>query len=141
MVESRPDWCVSRQRAWGVPITVFVHKVSAAKCCATSQVHGPHIADAVQSEGADAWYTSPGRALSLAIDFDADDYDKRHRHSRRLVRQRQHAFAFVLESGLWGLKWPADLYLEGSDQHRGWFQSSLLESLRHACAGRRSTPC
>ena len=124
MVEGRPDWCVSRQRAWGVPITVFVHKVT-GDVLRDQQVQD-NIADAVESEGADAWYTSPPERF-LGNRFKADEYEQ-VTDILDVWFDSGSTHAFVLESGLWGLKWPADLYLEGSDQHRGWFQSSLLES-------------
>ncbi|HMA51337.1 MAG TPA: class I tRNA ligase family protein, partial [Magnetospirillaceae bacterium] len=124
MVETRPDWCVSRQRAWGVPITVFVHK-STGDVLRDEGVQD-RIAAAVQVEGADAWYTRPSRDF-LGNDHNADEYEK-VTDILDVWFDSGSTHSFVLESGLWGMKWPADLYLEGSDQHRGWFQSSLLES-------------
>jgi isoleucyl-tRNA synthetase len=124
MVESRPDWCVSRQRAWGVPITVFVHKTT-GEILRDQAVNGRIVA-AVEAEGADAWFSSPLQRF-LGDSYRADDYE-------RVVDILDVWFdsgsthAFVLENGPWPLKWPASLYLEGSDQHRGWFHSSLLES-------------
>ncbi|MEO5374424.1 MAG: isoleucine--tRNA ligase [Alphaproteobacteria bacterium] len=123
MVESRPDWCVSRQRAWGVPITVFVDRRSGEPLRDPAVVE--RIAEAVLKEGADVWYTAdPARFLGPGRDpadfeqvFDILDvwFDSGSTHS------------FVLEQRP-DLQWPASLYLEGSDQHRGWFHSSLLES-------------
>jgi isoleucyl-tRNA synthetase len=124
MVESRPDWCVSRQRAWGVPITVFVHKTS-GEVLRDPQVLD-NIAQAVEAEGADAWFTSPPERF-LGNRFDAAEYEQ-VTDILDVWFDSGSTHSFVLESGLWGLKWPADLYLEGSDQHRGWFQSSLLEA-------------
>jgi isoleucyl-tRNA synthetase len=124
MVETRPDWCVSRQRAWGVPITVFTHKTS-GDVLRDQQVQD-RIAAAVQTEGADAWYTRPAQDF-LGNDYEADDYEK-VTDILDVWFDSGSTHSFVLESGLWDMKWPADLYLEGSDQHRGWFQSSLLES-------------
>lgn len=125
MVENRPDWCVSRQRAWGVPITVFVHKTTGQVM--RDQAVIDRIATAVEAEGADAWFASPPQRF-LGNDYNADDWEQ-------VVDILDVWFdsgcthSFVLENGPWkNLKWPASLYLEGSDQHRGWFHSSLLES-------------
>jgi isoleucyl-tRNA synthetase len=85
-----------------------------------------NIAEAVQAEGADAWYTSPPERF-LGNRFDAKEYEQ-VTDILDVWFDSGSTHSFVLESGLWGMKWPADLYLEGSDQHRGWFQSSLLES-------------
>jgi isoleucyl-tRNA synthetase len=123
MVAGRPDWCVSRQRAWGVPITVFVEK-------ATGQpLRDPAVVDRITTvfevEGADAWYASPTSRF-LGPDYNPDDYEQ----VKDIVDvwfESGCTHAFVLEKR--GLPWPADLYLEGSDQHRGWFQSSLLEAV------------
>jgi isoleucyl-tRNA synthetase len=124
MVEGRPDWCVSRQRAWGVPITVFVHKTT-GEVLRDASVNDRIVA-AVEAEGADAWFTHPAQQL-LGNDYKAEDYDQ-VTDILDVWFDSGSTHSFVLESGLWGMKWPADLYLEGSDQHRGWFQSSLLES-------------
>jgi isoleucyl-tRNA synthetase len=132
MVESRPDWCVSRQRAWGVPITVFVHKVT-GEVLRDQQVLDC-IADAVEAEGADAWYTSdPSRFLGNR--FKADEYEQ-VTDILDVWFDSGCTHSFVLENGRWDLQWPADVYLEGSDQHRGWFQSSLLEG----CGNRGRAP-
>ncbi len=123
MVEGRPDWCVSRQRAWGVPITVFVRK-GTGEILRDPDVQ-ERIAQAIEAEGADAWYTAaPSRFLGDA--YNADDYEQVH-DILDVWFDSGTTHAFVLEKRP-DLKWPADLYLEGSDQHRGWFQSSLLES-------------
>ena len=124
MVESRPDWCVSRQRAWGVPITVFVHKLTGEVL--RDQAVIDRIAAAVEAEGADAWFTSKPERF-LGNKYDASDYDQVF-DILDVWFDSGCTHSFVLENGPWGLKWPASLYLEGSDQHRGWFHSSLLES-------------
>ncbi|MFN3990194.1 MAG: isoleucine--tRNA ligase [Erythrobacter sp.] len=124
MVEGRPDWVLSRQRAWGVPITLFVRPDG-------SYLQDPavnaRIIAAVRAEGMDAW-NSANKAAFLGPDYDPADFE--------MVTDILDVWfdsgcthAFVLESGRWpDLTWPANLYLEGSDQHRGWFQSSLLQS-------------
>ncbi|MFO1128931.1 MAG: isoleucine--tRNA ligase [Rhodospirillales bacterium] len=123
MVETRPDWCVSRQRAWGVPITVFVSKQSGEPL--RDQAVLDRIVAAVAEEGADAWFTSdPARFLSP--DHNATDYDQVFDILDVWFDSGcTHAFVLEVRSDLGS---PASLYLEGSDQHRGWFQSSLLES-------------
>jgi isoleucyl-tRNA synthetase len=123
MVAGRPDWCISRQRAWGVPITVFVDKRSGEPLRDPAVVQ--RIVEAFAAEGADAWYSSPP-ARFLGNDRNPDDYEQ----VMDIVDvwfESGSTHAFVLEGR--DLPWPADLYLEGSDQHRGWFQSSLLESV------------
>ncbi|MDR3435895.1 isoleucine--tRNA ligase [Telmatospirillum sp.] len=124
MVENRPDWCVSRQRAWGVPITVFVHKKTGE--ILRDQAVIDRIAEAVEAEGADAWFASPP-ARFLGNDYQPEDWEQ-VTDILDVWFDSGCTHAFVLESGAWGLPWPASLYLEGSDQHRGWFHSSLLES-------------
>jgi isoleucyl-tRNA synthetase len=129
MVEGRPDWCISRQRSWGVPIPVF-------KCARCSQtVATPQTFDAVASlfrrEGADAWFThEPAEYLPKGTRCE-------HCGSDELLPERDILDVWW-ESGVShtsvldnyaDLHRPADLYLEGSDQHRGWFQSSLLTSV------------
>ncbi|MGE0226179.1 MAG: isoleucine--tRNA ligase [Acetobacteraceae bacterium] len=123
MVAARPDWCISRQRAWGVPITVFVEKRTGEPLRDPEVV--ARIVEAFRTEGADAWYASPPSRF-LGNDRNADDYEQ----VMDIVDvwfESGSTHAFVLEDR--GLPWPADLYLEGSDQHRGWFHSSLLESV------------
>jgi isoleucyl-tRNA synthetase len=123
MVANRPDWCISRQRAWGVPIAVFVEKRTGEPLRDPAVVQ--RIVEAFAIEGADAWYASPPSRF-LGPDRDPDDYEQ----VMDIVDvwfESGSTHAFVLEAR--GLPWPADLYLEGSDQHRGWFQSSLLEAV------------
>ncbi len=123
MVESRPDWCISRQRAWGVPIAIFVDKTT----------HEPLRDEAVMArvteifarEGADAWYTRPASDF-LGPDKNPENYEQIF-DVVDVWFESGSTHAFVLEAR--GLPVPADIYLEGSDQHRGWFQASLLESV------------
>ena len=123
MIEARPDWCVSRQRAWGVPITVFVEKVSGEVL--RDEAVLARIVEAVRAEGADAWFTSdPSRFLGQ--DYAVDDYEQ-VTDILDVWFDSGSTHSFVLEDRD-DLDWPASLYLEGSDQHRGWFHSSLLES-------------
>ncbi|MBI3446988.1 MAG: isoleucine--tRNA ligase [Magnetospirillum sp.] len=125
MVENRPDWCVSRQRAWGVPITVFVDKKTGQPLRDQSVMD--RIVAVFKAEGSDAWFTSPAERF-LGKDYMAEDYDK-VTDILDVWFDSGCTHAFVLEGEEWPrLSWPASLYLEGSDQHRGWFHSSLLES-------------
>ena len=124
MVEGRPDWVLSRQRAWGVPITLFVRKDG-------SYLQDPEVnarvIEAVKQQGVDAWVESRKEEF-LGADHDPAEFEMAT-DILDVWFDSGCTHAFTLESGRWpALRWPADLYLEGSDQHRGWFQSSLLES-------------
>ncbi len=123
MVEGRPDWCVSRQRAWGVPITVFVNK-NTGQVLRDAKVM-TRIVDAVAKDGTDVWFSANPQTF-LGAEFSANEWEP-VRDILDVWFDSGSTHAFVLEARP-ELKWPADLYLEGSDQHRGWFQSSLLES-------------
>lgn len=123
MVESRPDWCISRQRAWGVPIALFLAKSDGQPLKDQGVLN--RIATFFEQEGADAWYARPASDF-LGPDHNPDDYDQVF-DIVDVWFESGSTHAFVLERRN-DLSWPADLYLEGSDQHRGWFHSSLLES-------------
>ncbi len=123
MIENRPDWCISRQRAWGVPIPLFVHRQTGEAHPETERLI-EDVAKRVEKQGIDAWFDLKPQEL---LGADAENYDKVSdtldvwfdsgvTHSCVLQRRPE-------------LPFPADLYLEGSDQHRGWFQSSLLTSV------------
>ena len=129
MMESRPDWCISRQRAWGVPIIAFICR--SCNELLLDQKVVDHVAAIVEKEGADVWFSRtptdllpPGTkckkcgSADFAKEMDILDvwFDSGVSHAA-VLKQRPE------------LAWPADMYLEGSDQHRGWFQSSLLTSV------------
>jgi isoleucyl-tRNA synthetase len=123
MVEGRPDWCISRQRSWGVPIPLFVHRDTGALHPRTPEIL-EQVATLMDDRGIDAWFElDPAQLLG----DEADDWER--------VTDTMDVW---MDSGMVhhcvpqahaGLGYPADLYLEGSDQHRGWFQSSLLTAV------------
>ncbi len=123
MVESRPDWCISRQRAWGVPIALFVHRE-------TGKLHPetPRLVEAValrvEQKGIDAWFDLKIQEL---LGADAANYEKLN-DTLDVWFDSGVSHACVLDRRP-ELQFPAAMYLEGSDQHRGWFQSSLLTSV------------
>jgi isoleucyl-tRNA synthetase len=129
MIANRPDWCVSRQRNWGVPIPFFLHKETGELHPRTPELL-EQVAQRVEKEGIDAWFKLDAAELLGQGEHGAAHYDKMRDTldvwfdsgtTHRTVLRGSHPD---------GSKWPADLYLEGSDQHRGWFHSSLLT----ACA-------
>jgi isoleucyl-tRNA synthetase len=136
MVANKPDWVLSRQRAWGVPLSIFVRK-DGHEILFDDAVNA-RIAEAYEREGADAWFAEGAKERFLGVKHSADAYDK----VDDLVEvwfDSGSTHAYVLEDakhfpGLAGIRRKIDggadevMYLEGSDQHRGWFQSSLLES-------------
>ncbi|OQW43685.1 MAG: isoleucine--tRNA ligase [Proteobacteria bacterium SG_bin6] len=133
MVEGRPDWVLSRQRAWGVPITLFVHRQSGAYL-KDAEVNARIVA-AIRESGVDAWTAERAQEF-LGDAYRAEDYEQVF-DILDVWFDSGCTHGYVLDSGRWpDLRWPADLYLEGSDQHRGWFQSSLLE----ACGTRGRAP-
>jgi isoleucyl-tRNA synthetase len=123
MLEQRPDWCISRQRTWGVPIPLFVHKASGELHPNTSQLI-EQVAERIETAGIDAWFDLEPEAL---LGDDAANYDK-VTDTLDVWFDSGVTHACVLRARD-ELSAPADLYLEGSDQHRGWFQSSLLTGI------------
>jgi isoleucyl-tRNA synthetase len=123
MVENRPDWCISRQRNWGVPIALFVHKQ-------TGEIHPraleliEQVAKRVEQQGVDGWFGLDPKEI---LGEEAEHYSKMT-DTLDVWFDSGVTHHCVLEPRE-NLRFPADLYLEGSDQHRGWFQSSLLASV------------
>jgi len=122
MVETRPDWLISRQRNWGAPLAMFVDKHTGQPL--VDEDVNARILAAIRDAGADAWFTRP--AADFLANHDPEKYEKID-DILDVWFDSGATHAFTLE-GRENTRWPADLYLEGSDQHRGWFQSSLLES-------------
>jgi len=123
MVENRPDWCISRQRTWGVPVTFLIHK-DTGELHPDTEALVEKVAEKVAESGIQAWFDME---VSDLLDSDADKYEKVP-DTLDVWFDSGVTHACVLDTRE-GLSSPADLYLEGSDQHRGWFQSSLLSSV------------
>lgn len=123
MIESRPDWCISRQRTWGVPITLFIHK-DTAEIHPNSAAIMRQVADRIEADGIDAWYDIDA---SEWLGEEADQYEKVTDTLDVWFDSGVTHYGVLEQRPL--LQVPADLYLEGSDQHRGWFQTSLLTSV------------
>ena len=124
MVEKRPDWCISRQRIWGVPIALFIDKKT-DKVLMDDDVFN-RILETIRAEGIESWRTRPA-SYFLGDKYNPDDY-KQVSDTLEVWFDSACTHHYVLEKRDY-MKWPADLYFEGSDQHRGWFQSSLVESV------------
>ncbi|MDD2767681.1 MAG: isoleucine--tRNA ligase [Methylococcus sp.] len=123
MVGNRPDWCISRQRTWGVPIPLFVHKETGALHPDTDRLI-EEVARKIETGGIDAWFDlDPAELLGA----DADQYSKIGDTLDVWFDSGVTHYAVLAQNP--GLAFPADLYLEGSDQHRGWFQSWLMTSV------------
>ena len=131
MIETRPDWCISRQRLWGVPLPLFVSKKTKQPLKDLDVIN--NIAQIYEKEGSDCWFTDDAQKF-LGKKYKKEDYIK----TNDIVEvwfDSGASHSYVLENRK-DLMWPASMYLEGSDQHRGWFHSSLLES----CGTRGKAP-
>ena len=124
MIEGRPDWVVSRQRYWGTPMAFFVHKETGALHPRSSELL-EEVAKRIEEHGIEAWFALDKSEL---LGAEADQYEKLSDTMDVWFDSGSTHYAVLRQRS--ELSWPADLYLEGSDQHRGWFQSSLLT----ACA-------
>jgi len=131
MIETRPDWCVSRQRVWGVPLPIFINKKTNE--ILVDDAVFENIAQIYEKEGSDGWFSDDTQKF-LGKKYKAEDYEKLS-DIVEVWFDSGSTHSFVLEKRK-DLKWPASMYLEGSDQHRGWFHSSLLES----CGTRGKAP-
>ena len=131
MVGNRPDWCLSRQRTWGVPITVFTNK-NTGEVLRDETVH-QRIVDSIAAEGISAWHKYDS-AHFLGNSYNANDFEKAT-DILDVWFDSACTHTFILENNQ-DMSWPADMYFEGSDQHRGWFQTSLL----HSCGTRGRAP-
>jgi isoleucyl-tRNA synthetase len=131
MIETRPDWCVSRQRVWGVPLPIFVNR-NTKEILVDDEVN-ENIANIYEKEGSDCWFSDDPQRF-LGEKYKSEDYEKLS-DIVEVWFDSGSTHSFVLEKRE-DLKWPASMYLEGSDQHRGWFHSSLLES----CGTRGKAP-
>ena len=130
MVADRPDWCVSRQRSWGVPITVFINKLTGEPLI--DKKVNKNIINKINDNGTDFWFLGNNGDF-LTSNYNPDNYEK-VTDILDVWFDSGSSHAFVLKNR--GINQKADLYLEGSDQHRGWFQSSLIES----CANYDDSP-
>ncbi len=131
MIETRPDWCVSRQRVWGVPLPIFISKKT-NEVLVDDKVF-ENIAKIYEKEGSDCWFSDDPQRF-LGDKYKADEFEKLS-DIVEVWFDSGSTHSFVLEKRE-DLKWPASMYLEGSDQHRGWFHSSLLQS----CGTRGKAP-